>query len=91
MGHPMIHRVGTFSKEVYMANNTETKELELSVHTSDPETGEYLDSDTYYITVPKDLDPDTADLFPYFWEQNGDEFPDEEPGVDVTIDEWKEV
>jgi hypothetical protein len=37
------------------------------------------------------LDPDTADLFPYFWEQNGDEFPDEEPGVDVTIDEWKEV
>lgn len=68
----------------------ETKTLNLLCRTSDPETGEYLDTDYYEITVPKDLDPDTADLFPYFWEQNGDCFDEDNP-VDVTIEEWEEI
>ena len=73
--------------------NKETTELEVTVRTTDPETGEFLDCNEYTLTVTPDemmkvLDKGVGELFPLLFSQYPEDFPEEEPGVDAEIIDW---
>lgn len=69
-------------------------EVELTVRTYDPETGEFLDCSDYTVhDIPESIarkveQGNFDDIFPYLFEEYSYDFPDEEPGVNAEIDNW---
>ena len=69
-----------------MSKNNDYKNLYIEVRISDGLTGEFIECETFPVSIPKEIsNDDHSKIFSLLFAEYPDSFPSEEPGVDAEI------